>query len=163
VLLRIEAAEYLRQYIIANKDISGLWTDLSPENDVPVKIALDPFQTTNNKNVPNVGIFLIPGFLEFDSEVVGGDRVKPATIAYVTMAVSHQLTFQVDQNESYDIAPQIEWTKLTNLKDNLDHLINKLPLSSGYQLVSLEPDRPDQFQFEGLWLIEVSILGLKAC
>lgn len=163
MLLRFEAAEYLKEYITANKDTPGIWTDLSPENDVPVKIALDPFQTTNDKNIPNVGIFLIPGFLEFDSEVVGGDRIKPPAIAYITLAVSHQLTFQVDQNESFDIAPQIEWSRLTTLKDNLDHLINQLPLSSGYQLASLEPDRPDQLQFEGLWLIEVSILGMKAC
>ena len=166
-LYRTEVCDEVVSYITSQKDTWD-WEDdsLVPVDDIPLKVAKDPMLLSQDPATPNAGIFLCPYVIEFGENSTAAQRqgTRKNPLVTVSLVVSQQLTNSPSREEEYDLVAQIEWQRLSDLKDDLDYLVSQMPVSNNIEIQSLEPQQSDQIEYGALWYVEWSLLSfMRKC
>ena len=151
---------------IAASIVKAITTSL-PENwggglvlpgDLPVLVdELDPLSNTDNTDA---GVYVIPGFNEFDLtrlRTAGrNEAVQVSVIKYVTVAICVPFSYRFDTTSVHSVTPKAEWSLLSNLREDLELFLIRTPIGS-VKLVSIESQVPDELALDNrLYMVPIT-------
>jgi hypothetical protein len=151
---------------IAASIVEAITTSL-PENwggglvlpgDLPVLVdELDPLSNTDNTDA---GVYVIPGFNEFDLtrlRTAGrNETVQVSVIKYVTVAICVPFSYRFDTTSVHSVTPKAEWSLLSNLREDLELFLIRTPIGS-VKLVSIESQVPDELALDNrLYMVPIT-------
>ena len=128
-------------------------------DDLPVLVdELDPLSNTDNTDA---GIYVIPGFNEFDlSSVRNTGRGQPVSIPttrYVTVAICVPFNHLFDSLSVHSVTPKSEWSLVSNLREDLELFLLRTPIG-GLKLVSIESQLPDELALDNrLYMVPITV------
>jgi len=129
-------------------------------DDLPVLVdELDPLSNTDNTDA---GVYVIPGFNEFDlSNVRTTGRNLPtiqvATTRYVTVAICVPFNHLFDAISVHSVTPKAEWSLISNLREDLENFLLRTSIE-GLKLVSIESQLPDEVALDNrLYMVPITV------
>jgi len=137
----------------------GNWSGgLVLPDDLPILVdELDPLSNTDNTDA---GVYVIPGFNEFDLtrlRTAGrNEAVQVSVIKYVTVAICVPFSYRFDITSVHSVTPKAEWSLLSNLREDLELFLIRTPIGS-VKLVSIESQVPDELALDNrLYMVPIT-------
>lgn len=130
-----------------------------PHDDFPVSSRLDPDNFHDETGSPKSAIVIVPGIVEYDLGKKRGSNPKLSVsrIKYVSLTLHVKFVSSV----SGDAAADTEWKPISNLREDLENYIIQSPISAN--LVSVEPEPPDEQAFDNRLYMSSTVFGFRSC
>lgn len=129
--------------------------------DLPVMV--DDLDPLTSADTTDAGVFVIPSYNEYNlSNVrrVGQPQVVVPTIRYVTVAICVPFGLKFEKNQRFSQTPKSEWSLLSNLREDLEKFLYNTTFS-GYKVVTVESNAPDEQAFDSRLYLVTILVGLK--